>query len=132
MSKQKTFPFKVPEDYFDSLPGRLEERIASMEAEQVPVRRLRKARVGIAIAATLAAMALITLPLVRMLSPTGAQEDDFVEIALLDGAGLFASDYEMAAYLEGSESTMDDDDAYLSQAIEYLASADVEMDLIFE
>ena len=130
MSKQKTNPFKVPEDYFDTLHGRLEERIASMEAEQVPVRRLHKVRIGIAIAATLAAMALVTFPLVRMLSPAGAQEDAFVEIALLDGAGLFANDYELAAYLE--ESSMDDNDAFLSQAIEYLASADVEMDLIFE
>ena len=132
MSKQKTNPFKVPEGYFDSLPGRLEERIAGMETENVPVRRLYKARVGIAIAATLAAMALVTFPLIRMLSPASAQENDFMEIALLDGAGLFASDYELAAYLEGSESSMDDDDAYLSQAIEYLASTDVEMDLIFE
>ncbi len=130
MSKQKTNPFKVPEDYFDSLPGRLEERIASMEAEQVPVRRLHKVRVGIAIAATLGALALVTFPLVRMLSPASAQEDGFVEIALLEGAGLFASDYELAAYLE--DTSMDDDDAFLSQAIEYLASADVEMDLIFE
>jgi len=130
MSKQKTNPFKVPEDYFDSLPGRLEERIASMEAEQVPVRRLHKVRVGIAIAATLGALALVTFPLVRMLSPASAQEDGFVEIALLEGAGLFASDYELAAYLE--DTAMDDDDAFLSQAIEYLASADVEMDLIFE
>ncbi len=130
MSKQKTNPFKVPEDYFDSLPGRLEERIASMEAEQVPVRRLHKARIGIAIAASLAALALVTFPLVRMLSPANAQEDGFVEIALLDGAGFFASDYELAAYLE--DTSMDDNDAFLSQAIEYLASADVEMDLIFE
>ena len=130
MSKQKTNPFKVPEGYFDSLPGRLEERIAGMEAEQVPVRRLHKVRIGIAIAATLAAMALVTFPLVRMLSPASAQEDAFVEIALLDGAGLFANDYELAAYLE--DVSMDDDDAFLSQAIEYLASTDVEMDLIFE
>ena len=131
MSKQKTNPFKVPEDYFGTLPGRLEERIASMEAEKVPVRRLHKARVGIAIAATIAALALVTFPLVRMLSPASAQEEDgFVEIALLDGAGLFANDYELAAYLD--DTSMDDDDAYMSQAIEYLASADVEMDLIFE
>ena len=101
-----------------------------MEAEQVPVRRLHKVRIGIAIAATLAVMALVTFPLVRMLSPASAQEDAFVEIALLDGAGLFANDYELAAYLE--DTSMDDDDAFLSQAIEYLASADVEMDLIFE
>ena len=67
-----------------------------------------------------------------MLTPGSGTEEDYLEFALLDGAGLFTSDYELAAFLEQREAQMDDDEAYLSQAIEYLASADVEMDLIFE
>lgn len=132
MEKQKTNPFKVPGDYFDTLPGRLNDRIASLEAEQVPLRKLNRLRPLIAIAAAIAILALVTFPLVRILTPASATEDSFMEIVLLEGAGLFTSDYELATFLEESGTSMGDDDAYESQAIEYLASTDVEMDLIFE
>lgn len=131
MEKQKQNPFSVPEGYFESFPGRLNERIAGMEAEKRPLRTLGSYRRVLAVAAVFAALALITFPVVRMLTAAGAQED-FLELALLDGAGFFNSDYELAAYLEESEAMMDDDEAYYSQAVEYLASADVEMDLILE
>lgn len=132
MEKQKTNPFKVPGDYFDTLPGRLNDRIASLEAEQVPLRKLNRLRPLIAIAAAIAILALVTFPLVRILTPASATEDSFMEIVLLEGAGLFTSDYELATFFEESGTSMGDDDAYESQAIEYLASTDVEMDLIFE
>lgn len=132
MDKQKTNPFKVPGDYFDTLPGRLNDRILRMETEKPPVRRKISLRVGLAVAAALAALALLTFPLVRMLTPESNMEDSYLEYALLEGAGLFVSDSELAAYMEESAYPMDDEDAYLSQAIEYLASADMEMDLIFE
>jgi hypothetical protein len=129
MDKQKSFPFKVPGDYFDTLPGRLTDRIKQMEAEEVPVRRLSR-RTVLAVASALAALALVTYPLTRILTPGTADDESFIEIALLDGAGLFSSDYELAAYLE--ETVMDDEEAFLSQAADYLASNNVEMDLIFE
>jgi len=132
MEMQKNNPFRVPGDYFDTLPGRLTDRIAGMDQDQVPMRRPGSLRMGLAVAAALAALALITFPLVRMLAPGSETEDNFIEIALLDGAGLFASDYELAGFLEEREALLDDDDAYLNQAMEYLASADVEMDLLFE
>ncbi len=132
MEKQKTNPFKVPADYFDTLPGRLNDRLLRMEAEKVPTRRLGSFRVGLAVAAAVAALALISFPLVRMLTPGSEMEDNYLEYALLEGAVLFASDSELATYLEESAYLMDDDDAYLNQAIEYLASSDMEMDLIFE
>jgi len=132
MEKQKTNPFRVPEGYFETFQDRLADRIRLEEAEQVPVKRLGSRRIILAVAAAVAALALITIPLTRMLTPETWSDESFVEIALLDDAGLFTSDYELAAYLEESESLMDDEDAYLSQAIEYLASADVGMDLIFE
>lgn len=137
MEKPKTNPFRVPGDYFDTLPDRLSDRIAGMEAgkagmeaEEVPVKKLGSRRTILAVAAAIAAMAMLTFPLVRMLTPGTEADDNFVEIALLDGAGFFSSDYEMAAYLE--EASMDDEEAYLSQAVEYLESNAVEMDFIFE
>ncbi len=129
---QKKNPFRVPGDYFDTLPGRLTGRIAGIETDQVPRRRPGSLRTGLAVAAALTALALLTFPLVRMLSPEGEAEDNFMEVALLDGAGLFASDYELAGFLEETDALLDDEDAYLNQAMEYLASADVEMDLIYE
>lgn len=131
MEKQKSNPFSVPEGYFESFPGRLNERIASLEAEKRPARTLGTYRRVLALAAVFAALALITFPVVRMLTPAGGSED-FMDLALLDGAGFFNSDYELAAYLEEGDAMMDDDEAYYSQAVEYLASADVEMDLILE
>jgi hypothetical protein len=132
MEMQKKNPFRVPGDYFDTLPGRLTGRIAGMETVLVPVRRPESLRTGLAVAAAITALALLTFPVVRMLSPEGEAEDNFIEIALLDGAGLFASDYELAGFLEETDALLDDEDAYLNQAMEYLASADVEMDLIYE
>lgn len=132
MEKQKNNPFRVPEGYFDTFQERLADRIRLEEAEQVPVKRLGRRRIILAAVAAVATLALITIPLTRMLTTERWTDENFVEIALLEGAGLFASDYELAAYLEEAESPMDDEDAYLNQAIEYLASADVEMDLIFE
>lgn len=130
MEKPKSNPFKVPGDYFDTFPGRLTDLIAGMEADEVPVKNPGKRRTILAMAAAVAAVALITFPLARILAPANQADDSFVEIALLDGAGLFSSDYELATYLE--EATMDDEEAYLSQAADYLASNDVEMHLIFE
>lgn len=132
MEKPKTNPFKVPEGYFDSFPDRLKDRIGSLEAEQIPVRRLGSKKITLAVAAAVAALALLTFPLIRMLTPGTDGNDSFIEIALLDGAGFFNSDYELAIYLEETGTAMDDEEAYLNQAMDYLASADVEMDLIFE
>jgi hypothetical protein len=132
MEKKKNNPFRVPEGYFETFQDRLTDRIRLEEAEPVPVKKLDRRRILLAVAAAVAALALITIPLTRMLTPEAWSDESFVEIALLEGAGFFTSDYELAVYLEESESLMDDEDAYLHQAIEYLASANVEMDLIFE
>jgi len=102
-----------------------------MEAEQVPVRKLdSKRRLRLAIAAAIAGLVLISFPLARILTTGSAADEKFIEIALLDGAGLFSSDYELVSYLE--EADMDDEEAYLSLAVDYLASSDLGMDLIFE
>lgn len=132
MEKQKNNPFKTPENYFESFPERIKERIRSEEAEKLQKRGPIRLRPGLSIAASLAFLALITFPLVRILSPDNESMENMMELAMLDDAGLFASDYELAAYLEDFPSEIDDEDAYISQAIEYLASSDLEIDLIFE
>ena len=132
MKNQKDLPFKVPGDYFETFPDSLSDRISRMEAEEVPVKRLGNKRILLAVAAAVAALALLTVPMVRMLSPGTAANDTFIEIALLEGAGLFSNDYELASYLDETAEAMGDEEAFLTQAADYLASMDVEMDLIFE
>lgn len=132
MERQKTNPFRTPEGYFESFPERLKDRLKSEEAEKPQKRSLLRLRPALAVAAAVAALALLTFPLVRILTPGSGSVENMVELAMLDDAGLFTSDYELAAYLEEYSTPLDDEEAYASQAIEYLASADVEMNLIFE
>ena len=126
-------PFRVPEGYFEGFPERLKERIDALEEVQVPVRRLGwSSGFRIALAAALVGLALISIPLSRIIAPPMASPDDFSDIALLEEAGVFNNDYELAPYLHGEETVMEAEDAYLNQAMDYLAMNDVEMDLIFE
>jgi len=123
----------VPEGYFEGFPERLKERIDALEEEQVPVRRLgRSVGFRIAVAAALVGLALISIPLTRITVPGNGSSVEFSDIALLEEAGVFNNDYELAPYLHGEETVMEAEDAYLNQAMDYLAMNDVEMDLIFE
>jgi len=125
--------FQVPEGYFERFPERLKERISAMEKEQLPVRRLsRSAGFRIAVAAALVGLAMISIPMIRNMAPGMDSSDDLANIDLLEEAGVFNNDYDLALYLDGEEGYMEDEDAYLEQAVTYLAMNDVEMDLIFE
>ncbi len=125
--------FRVPAGYFEGFPERLKERIDALEGERVPVRRLgRSAGFRIAVAAALVGLALISIPLTRIITPGMDSSDEFSNIALLEEAGVFYNDYELAPYLHGGETVMGEEEAYLNQAMDYLAMNDVEMDLIFE
>ncbi len=125
--------FRVPEGYFEGFPERLNERIAALEKEQVPVRRLsRSTGFRIAVAAALVGLALISIPMMRNMAPGMGALDEYSEMAFLEEAGVFSDDYEMAIYLNAEETVLEDEDAFLDQAANYLAMNDVEMDLIFE
>ena len=126
-------PFGVPEGYFEGFPERLKERISAMEEEQVPVRKIgRSAGFRVALVAALVGLAMISIPLIRIIAPGSGGSDEISDIALLEEAGVFYNDYELAIYLDAEETVMKDEDAYLDQAVNYLAMNDVEMDLIFE
>lgn len=129
----KKLPYTVPEGYFESFHDRLKDRISKMEADQVPGKwRLQTLRLRITAAAALLILALATYPLVRLVTQLKGEPDFYPDIALLEGAGLFDNDLELALYLDGEETEMDAEEAYLNQAMEFLATGDVEMDLIFE
>ena len=126
-------PFRVPEGYFDSFPDRLKDRISKLEEDRVPVRKLGKsARFRVAMAAAIVGLALVSYPVIRMTTTVGGDTSGYPDLALLEEAGIFYNDYELAGYLEEEVSPVDEEEAYLIQAVEYLAMHDVEMDLLFE
>lgn len=127
-------PFTVPEGYFEGFPGRLKERIHRGEQRKVPVRKLGRHRVlRIAIAAALTGLALLSIPLSRVLTPGTEQLD--AGMAYLEELGIYHNDYELATYLGGNDpdgSESDEKEALVSEAIEYLAMSNVELDILFE
>jgi hypothetical protein len=128
----KDHPFKVPGDYFESFPGRLKERMARKDAPVRPLRRFsQSAGFRLAVAAVFVGLALLSIPVLRNAGSGSSSLDVQTELALLESAGFYHNELEILALLEGEEA-MDDDEAYLSQAMEYLAMSDVEMELYYE
>ncbi|MEN8157037.1 MAG: hypothetical protein ABFS10_08805 [Bacteroidota bacterium] len=126
-------PFGLPEGYFETFPGRLKERMERPEAKQHPFRRPGSGPgFRLAIAAALIGLALISIPMVRIIGPGNGNADETHDIALLEEAGIFSNDYELAGYFPAEETSLSEEEAYMNQAMAYLATNDVEMDLIFE
>ena len=127
----KNHPFGVPEGYFESFAERLQQRIKEEEASGVPVRRIGTSTRWMAMAAALLAAALITTSIIRFTSTPGS-EGLYPDIALLEQMQVFDDDRYLYEFLEEEAPQLNEDEAFASQAIEYLAINDVEMDLIFE
>ncbi len=129
----KENPFRVPGGYFESFPGRLKERIDALEEHSLPEQRtFRTGRFRIAMAAAVAGLALLSYTVIRMALPGTGDSGEFTNLAILEQAEIFSSDYELAEYLDTGEEVLDEEEVYINQAMEYLAMNDVEMDLIFE
>jgi len=85
-----------------------------------------------ALAAALLAAALITTSIIRLTSSKGT-EGLYPDLAILEQMQVLEDDRYLYELLDEEESIeLDEDEAFASQAIEYLAINDVEMDLIFE
>ena len=128
----KNHPFGVPEGYFESFSDRLQQRIKEEESSRVPVRKIGTATRWMAMAAAVLAAALITTSIIRFTSSRSAEEL-YPDMAILEQLQVFDDDRYLYELLEEDATVeMDEDEAFASQAIEYLAINDVEMDLIFE
>ena len=125
-TKNRT-PFLTPEGYFDQFPGRMKDLIREGK-RSVQVRKLNRAPLRWAVAAAIVGLAMLSIPLSRLFI-TSAPES-YSDVAFLEEAGIFHNEYELAPYLE--EDLPDEEEAFVSQTIDYLAMSDVEMDLIFE
>ena len=129
----KNHPFGVPEGYFESFSERLQQRIKEEESSKVPVRKIGTATRWMALAAAVLAAALITTTIIRFTSSNRDANGLYPEQALLEQMQVLEVDRYLYELMEEAELTeLDEDEAFASQAIEYLAINDVEMDLIFE
>jgi len=128
----KDHPFGVPEGYFESFAERLQQRIKEEESSRVPVRKIGTSTRWMAMAAALLAAALITTSIIRFTTSKSA-EGLYPDLALLEQMQVLDDDRYLYELFEEEEAVeLDEDEAFATQAIEYLAINDVEMDLIFE
>ena len=127
----KNHPFGVPEGYFESFSDRLQQRIKEEESSRVPVRKIGTVTRWVAMAAAVLAAALITTSIIHFTSSDRA-DGLYPDLAVLEQLQVFDDDRYLYEYLEEESAELDEDEAFASQAIEYLAVNDVEMDLIFE
>ena len=127
----KQNPFGVPEGYFESFAERLQQRMMEEGPSRVPVRRIGTTTRWLAMAAAVLAAALITTSIIRL---TSQRESDglYPDVAILEQMQVLDDDRYLYELYAEEDVEMNEDEAFVTQAIEYLAMNDVEMDLIFE
>lgn len=128
----KKHPFGVPDGYFDSFTERLQQRIREEESSRVPVRRIGTVTRWVAMAAAVIAAALITTSIVRFASSKRDANGFYPDLAILEELQVFDDDRYLYDLIGEEAPELNEQEAFVSQAIDYLATSDVEMDLIFE
>jgi hypothetical protein len=129
--KLKKQPFSVPDGYFESFSDRLQARIREEQHSTPPVPRIRTfTRARVAMAAAILGVALISYSVLRFTVFNNGSPDS-ADMALIDEFHLMEDDFYLVDYLEPAEE-MDDEDAFATQAMDYLAINDVEMILLLE
>ena len=127
----KKQPFSVPDGYFEGFSDRLQARIREEQQKETPVRRITAfTRSRAAMAAAILSVALISYSILRF-AVFNQTPSDQADVALIDEFHLMEDDFYLVEYLE-SEEEMNDEDAFASQAMDYLAINDVEMILLLE
>ena len=127
----KKQPFGVPEGYFEGFADRLQDRIKEEESSRIPVRKIGITTRWMALAASILVAALVTTSIIRSTS-SETTEGFYQDLVLLEEMQVLEDDRYLYELFDEEEAEMDEDEAFASQAIEYLAMNDVEMDLIFE
>jgi hypothetical protein len=123
-------PFRVPDGYFEQFPAKMLERIRELEEEAIPVRTMGNwVKLRVAVAAAILVLALVSYPLIRLLSPDSGIYD-MPDVALIEELGIIDDDRYLVGFMGTGNETLDDQEAFVNQAIDYLAVNDVEMDII--
>ena len=129
----KKHPFGVPEGYFESFSERLQERIRQEDESKVPLRRIgTSTRFRVAMAAAVLGVALISYSILRSTAQNSDVPGSYFDIALLEQLDVIDDNSYLLGLMESEAEELDEEEAYTSQAIDYLATNDIEMDLLFE
>ena len=153
----KSAPFGVPEGYFESFPQRLMERIRMEEqspeqqertehqpgpilpfleqlrtGRRIPFPRLSSTTGTVWLAAALFVLAMVSIPLIRLLDSGPATTATDADMAMLDQLQVFKDDRYLYDVMSLGAEPVDPEQAYEDQVIEYLAISDVEEVLLFE
>jgi hypothetical protein len=129
----KEQPFGVPEGYFESFAERVQERIREEESGSTPLRRIGTSRrLRVAMAAAVLGVALISYSIFRFMSTDRITNGDYLDMAILEQMYIFDDEHLLYELMEIESEVLDEDEAFATQAIEYLAINDADMVLLFE
>ena len=103
----------------------------SEESSRIPVRKIGNSTRILAMAAVLLAAALISTSII-LFTNNSESGGLYPDLAIFEQMQVFDDDRYLYDLMEEESVPLDEDEAFVSQAIEYLAINDVEMDLIFE
>lgn len=126
----RKIPFSVPENYFSTLPSKIEERLS--ETQTVSILRNDTVRRGLALAAMF--IGLVTVGYFGLRMILGGQDDrmlsgEEVSSAIEYYGYQFDDEMLMAAYVESDNNqNLQDADNETDVIIEYLSSEEIDFD----
>jgi hypothetical protein len=124
-------PFSLPEDYFSTLSSRVNEKIKGEgEDENTPgISLWKRVRPHLALAAVIAGFALISFTALQLILGDKGYQQDYYELSLLDEAGIL-EEFVLQESLDYGDESEDTYTEWEEEAMTYLASSDVDLDLL--
>ena len=125
------YPFSLPEDYFSTLSSRVNEKIkGESETENKPTISLwKRVRPHLALAAAITGFALISFTALQLILGENGVQQDYYELSLLDEAGIL-EEFVLQETLDYGDETENTYTEWEEEAMTYLASSDVGLDLL--
>jgi len=126
----RKIPFSVPDNYFDALPSKIQERLS--ETQTVSISRNYSVRRGLALAAMF--IGLVTVGYFGLRMILAGQDDrmlsgEEVSSAIEYYGYQFDDEMLMAAYVESDDNqNLQDADNEIDVIIEYLSSEEIDFD----
>mgnify|MGYP006292308309 FL=1 len=133
----KKQPFTVPDGYFASFPDRMAERIREetqkREAETEETKSTwMRVRSYVALAAAILGFALISFTFLQIIGINTSGDEASLDMAMLEEAGITRDDLVLMETLPAETDTEESLTEWEQEAINYLASNEVELEFLLE
>lgn len=131
--KAERNPFSLPDDYFSTVSSRVNEKIRKDEKEDLhqTISLWKRVRPHLALAATIAGFALISLTVLQLILGDRGNQQGLYDLALLDETGIILDESAVQESLIYSEEESEESYTEWEQdAMSYLASSDMDLDLL--